>query len=399
MLFKEIEGGSLTSPSGFVAGSVSSGLRDEPSLDLTILSGSEKTKSAGVFTKNQVVAPPVILSQRHLSLNSARAIVVNSAIANAVVGAQGMEDAEKMASITAEQLGILKSQVLVCSTGVIGVPLPMDLISKGIESIELKEEGHEFARAILTTDTTTKEFAISLKISGTEIIISGTAKGSGMIHPDMATMLAFLTTDADISQECLDRVLRQAADTSFNMVTIDGDGSTNDSVIFLASGESDMDQIQGGEQEKIFQEAVNYVCIHLAKEIARDGEGATKLIEVVVDGAVNLDEARIAARTVASSTLMKAAVYGNDPNWGRAVAALGRSGVTFNEQTLFLSMNGITMLKEGTPVKFSKDVAARSMNTNEVEIYIHLNNGDYSATSWTSDLTEEYVHINSAYTT
>ena len=399
MLFKEIKGGSLTSPKGFMAGSVSSGLRDEPSPDLTILSGSEKTISSGVFTKNQIVAPPVILSQRHLSLGSPIAIVVNSVIANAVVGMQGMEDAEKMASMTAEHLGISKSQVLVCSTGVIGVPLPMDLISKGIKAIELKEKDHEFARAILTTDTRTKEFAVSVDIAGSEIIISGTAKGSGMIHPDMATMLAFLTTDADISQECLDRILRQAVDTSFNMVTIDGDSSTNDSVIFLASGESGMGQIHGGEEEKIFQEAVNYVCIHLAKEIARDGEGATKLIEVVIDGAVNLNEARIAARTVASSTLMKAAVYGNDPNWGRAIAALGRSGIAFNEQTLFLSMNGIEMLKEGTPVKFSKDVAAQSMDTNEVEIYIQLNNGDYSAMSWTSDLTEEYVHINSAYTT
>ncbi|MFL2640174.1 MAG: bifunctional glutamate N-acetyltransferase/amino-acid acetyltransferase ArgJ [Dehalococcoidia bacterium] len=399
MLFKEIDNGSLTSPKGFMAGAVSAGLRDEPSPDLAIISGGRNTKSAGVFTKNQIVAPPVILSQRHLSVDKPRAIVVNSAIANAVVGKQGMDDAEKMASITAEHLGISMSQVLVCSTGVIGVPLPMDLISKGIETIELKEEGHEFARAILTTDTRTKEFAISVNISGTEIIISGTAKGSGMIHPDMATMLAFLTTDADISQECLERVLRHAVDTSFNMVTIDGDGSTNDSVIFLASGESKIDQIQGGEEEKIFQEAVNYVCTYLAKEIARDGEGATKLIEVIVDGAANLDEARIAARTIASSTLMKAAVYGNDPNWGRAVAALGRSGINFKESTLFLSMNGIEMLKQGTPVEFSKDAAAQSMDTDKVEIYIQLNNGDYSAISWTSDLTEEYVHINSAYTT
>jgi len=399
MFFKEIEGGSLTSPKGFVAGSVSAGLRDQPGTDLAILLGGEKTKAAGVFTKNQIVAPPVTLSQRHLALDDPRAIIVNSAIANAVVGQQGVEDAETMASSTAAQLGIEVSQVLVCSTGVIGVPLPMDLISNGIKAIELKQRDHEFASAILTTDTRTKEFTISVDIAGTEIIIAGTAKGSGMIHPDMATMLAFLTTDANISKECLDRVLRQSVDNSFNMVTIDGDGSTNDSVIFLASNESSIQEINGGEEEKIFQEAVDYVCAHLAKEIALDGEGATKLIEVIVEGGATLDEARVAARTVASSTLMKAAVYGNDPNWGRAVAALGRSGIKINEQTLSLSINGIEMLKEGTPVKFSKEFAAQSMDTEKVEIYIQLNSGNYSAISWTSDLTEEYVHINSAYTT
>ena len=304
-----------------------------------------------------------------------------------------------MASITAAKLGIEVSQVLVCSTGVIGVPLPMDLISSGIESIQLEQREHEFASAILTTDTRTKEFTISVDIAGTEIIIAGTAKGSGMIHPDMATMLAFLTTDANISKESLDRVLRQSVDNSFNMVTIDGDGSTNDSVIFLASNESSIQEIDGGEEEKIFQEAVDYVCAHLAREIALDGEGATKLIEVRVEGAATLDEARVAARTVASSTLMKAAVYGNDPNWGRAVAALGRSGIKIKEETLSLSINGIEMLKDGRPVKFSKEVAAQSMDTEKVEIYVQLNSGNYSAMSWTSDLTEEYVHINSAYTT
>lgn len=399
MQVNDILNGSLTTPLGFQGGAVSAGLKPENQLDLAILFAASGSIGAGVFTKNKILAPPVLITKEHLATSNPRAIVVNSAIANAVVGDKGLEDARTMATITADALNINPSEVLVCSTGVIGVPLPMDLIKEGINKVKLIENDHGFSKAIMTTDTRPKEFAVSIDINGEKITVAGAAKGSGMIHPDMATMLAFLTTDARIASETLSRILSKAVDMSFNMVTIDGDSSTNDSVLMIASGQVGRELILDGQQEEDLQSAVNNLCIRLAKEIARDGEGATKLIEVRIEGANNLDEARLAARTIAASTLMKAAVFGNDPNWGRAIAALGRSGADFTENKLSLSINRIEMLKNGAPVPFVKDEAVRSMESTECEIYIHLGIGAESATAWTCDLTEEYVHINSAYTT
>ena len=399
MQVNDILNGSLTTPLGFQGGAVSAGLKPENQLDLAILFAASGSIGAGVFTKNKILAPPVLITKEHLATSNPRAIVVNSAIANAVVGDKGLEDARTMATITADALNINPSEVLVCSTGVIGVPLPMDLIKEGINKVKLIENDHGFSKAIMTTDTRPKEFAVSIDINGEKITVAGAAKGSGMIHPDMATMLAFLTTDARIASETLSRILSKAVDMSFNMVTIDGDSSTNDSVLMIASGQVGRELILDGQQEEDLQSAVNNLCIRLAKEIARDGEGATKLIEVRIEGANNLDEARLAARTIAASTLMKAAVFGNDPNWGRAIAALGRSGADFTENKLSLSINRIEMLKNGAPVPFVKDEAVKSMESTECEIYIHLGIGDESATAWTCDLTEEYVHINSAYTT
>ena len=399
MQVNDILNGSLTTPLGFQGGAVSAGLKPENQLDLAILFAASGSIGAGVFTKNKILAPPVLITKEHLATSNPRAIVVNSAIANAVVGDKGLEDARTMATITADALNINPSEVLVCSTGVIGVPLPMDLIKEGINKVKLIENDHGFSKAIMTTDTRPKEFAVSIDINGEKITVAGAAKGSGMIHPDMATMLAFLTTDARIASETLSRILSKAVDMSFNMVTIDGDSSTNDSVLMIASGQVGSELILNGQQEEDLQSAVNNLCIRLAKEIARDGEGATKLIEVRIEGANNLDEARLAARTIAASTLMKAAVFGNDPNWGRAIAALGRSGADFTENKLSLSINRIEMLKNGAPVPFVKDEAVRSMESTECEIYIHLGIGAESATAWTCDLTEEYVHINSAYTT
>ena len=396
-----IPDGSLTTPRGFQAGAVLAGLKgpEEGALDIALLTASSACTGAGVFSRNKILAAPVIVSREHLGKARPRAIVVNSGTANSVVGEQGFTDAREMTSLVAQKLGIAQEEVLVCSTGVIGVELPMGIIRRGIQEIVLGDGGHDFARAIMTTDTRPKEIAVSTRIGGHEVIVAGAAKGSGMIHPDMATMLGFLTTDAQVDADCLQRVLTTAVDASFNMVTIDGDNSTNDSVLVLASGEAGNPTITGGDAEAALQEVVSQVCTELAKEIARDGEGATKLIEVRVGGAGTLKDARLAARTVAGSMLLKAAVYGNDPNWGRAIAALGRSGADFNESKLVLYINDICVLDDGKPIPFFKDAAVATMRQNEVSFVLHLGLGNESATAWSCDLTQEYVHINSAYTT
>ncbi|GAJ00216.1 unnamed protein product, partial [marine sediment metagenome] len=276
--------------------------------------------------------------QERLRGGRAVALVANSSIANACTGEQGMADALEMAEMAARKVGAVPEDVLVASTGVIGEFLPMDKIGAGIGRITLSGDGgHELARAIMTTDTVPKEIAVRSSEGG--FIIGGVAKGSGMIHPDMATLLGFLTTDASVDAGFLRAALRRAVDFSFNMVSVDGDTSTNDTVLLMANGLVGNETITGGSQQAdCFQRALDQVCIHLAKDIARDGEGATKLIEVTVSGAVSRAEARLAARTVASSLLLKAAMYGNDPNWGRAVAALGRSGVEVEETRVDLYM-------------------------------------------------------------
>jgi glutamate N-acetyltransferase/amino-acid N-acetyltransferase len=403
MTFQPIPDGTVTTPKGFRAGSTFAGLKKPGAgvLDIGILVADGPCTSAGVFTKNLVVAAPVVLSREHLAAGSTRAIVVNSGTANAAVGEQGIIDAREMARLTAEKIGAATNEVLVCSTGVIGVELPMGVVKRGIENIDLSaaDGGHEIAHAMMTTDTRPKEVAVSVTIDGREITIGGVTKGAAMIHPDMATMLAFVTTDAPVEQACLSRVLKTAVDASFNMITIDGDTSTNDSVLFLASGEAGGLEISSGPSEEAFQEAVSFVCMTLAKAIAADGEGATTLIEVVIEGARTDEEARQAARTVAGSTLLKAAVYGRDPNWGRAIAALGRSGIYIDPTKLALWVNEICVLDGGKPIPFFKEAAIATMRQPEVRILTRLGLGDATATAWTCDLTEEYVRLNSAYTT
>ena len=396
-----VPNGSLTTPHGFQAGAVLAGLKSpgEGVLDMALLVASRSCAGAGVFTRNRIVAAPVVISREHLHAVRPRAVVVNSGTANSVVGEQGFTDAREMTRLAAEKLGIQPEEVLVCSTGVIGVELPMGIVRHGIRDIALGDNGHDFARAIMTTDTHPKETVVSTRIGRRDVIVAGAAKGAGMIHPDMATMLAFLTTDADVDPACLQRVLTTAVDASLNMVTIDGDNSTNDTVLVLASGEAGNPTITDGEAEAALQEAVSHVCTTLAKEIARDGEGATKLIEVRVEGARTLQDARLAARTVAGSILLKAAVYGNDPNWGRAIAALGRSGAAFDQSKLVLYINDICVLDGGAPIPFFKEAAIATMRQAEVGFVLRLGLGDESATAWSCDLTEEYVRINSAYTT
>ena len=399
-MFNLIPAGSVTSASGFLAGAVHAGIKSEDELDLAILCSEVPCKAAGVFTTSQIKSAPVILSQKHIARKRAQAIVVNSGCANACMGGQGLADARVMANLAAAKLGISPEEVLVASTGVIGVPLPIDKIRAGIPKIKLaREGGHDFCRAIMTTDTRPKEMAVHVDSRGTKFTIGGVAKGIGMIHPNMATMLCFIATDAVVSADFLQAALQKAVDCSFNMVSIDGDTSPSDCAFLLANGlagNEPVDFDNGGA----FQEALNAVCTHLAKSMARDGEGATKLIEVIVEGAEDQTGARQAARTIAGSPLVKAAIHGNDPNWGRIVAALGRSGARVREDRLDVYLNDVCVMKQGCPTPFSKaEMISALSNSDNVLIRLCLHLGDGQATAWGCDLSEEYVRINSSYTT
>ena len=393
----------MTSPKGFSAGAVYAGLKTygEEKLDLAILHSEAPCTTAGVFTRNRVVSPTVTLSRQRVQGGSAQAVIANSGCANACVGAQGMLDAVEMAALAARKLGVAEEPVLVASTGVIGVELPMALIRAAVERIELDPEGgHSFARAVMTTDTHPKETAMGFEIEGKACTLGAVAKGTGMIHPNMATMLCFIATDAAVESGFLQSALKATVDRTFNMVTVDGDTSTNDTVLALANGAAGNAPIRAETPEaELFQEALGEVCLTLTRMIARDGEGATKLIEVTVEEAASPEDARKAARSVVNSPLVKAAVYGSDPNWGRVISSIGSSGAVVQEEKLALYINGICMLDKGTPVSFFRDLAVLSMKEPEVKILARLDMGEHSATAWGCDLSEEYVRINGEYTT
>ena len=398
-----IDGGSVTSPQGFSAGATYAGLKTfaEDKLDLGIIASDSPCTAAGVFTTSTIKSPTVSVNQAHLKAASPKGIIVNAGIANACVGEQGYKDAEEMASITANILNAAPSEILVCSTGVIGVELPMSLIRDGVANINLSKDGaNQVARAMMTTDTRLKEVAVSCEIAGKTISIGGVAKGSGMIHPNMATMLSFITTDANVEQHFLEHCLTEVADSSYNMLTVDGDTSTNDTVLVLANGSANNEQITEGTKEaEVFQSALLEVAIFLTKELARDGEGASRLLSIEITGAKDVKSARQAARTIASSSLVKSAVYGSDPNWGRVLAALGRSEIEADETKIDLFVNGVCIMESGTPIPFHKEAVVVLMKGPEVTFKLQLNLGDASATAWGCDLTQEYVIINSAYTT
>lgn len=401
--YKAIPHGTVTSPRGFLAGTTYAKIKTEGknALDLGILYSEVPCIIAGAFTTNKIKAAPVVLCQERLERKRAQAIVVNSGCANACTGKQGLADSAEMADLTAKKLGISPEDVLVASTGVIGVPLPMKRLQTGIKKIFLSPEGgHHLAEAIMTTDTSPKEIAVIFKLNETEVTIGGVAKGAGMIHPNLATMLCFITTDAAIDAKFAQRVLQSAIDDTFNMITIDGDTSPNDTVLLLANGLASNSPLKASMDEaKIFRAVLRDVCLYLAKGIIRGGEGATKLIEVSVEGAFTLKDARIAARTIASSPLVKTAVHGNDPNWGRIIAALGRSGAEINPVKIDLYLKDICLLKAGCPVLFDNEKAKRVLTSDKVSFRIRLNLGKESATAWGCDLSEEYITINSAYVT
>jgi len=396
---EDIKQGTVTSPQGFLAGAVEASVKYKGRLDLGILFSDATTVSAAVFTKNKIKAAPVLISMKNNEKGRVRAVVVNSGCANACTGEKGLRDATDMAAITARKLGIKADHVMVASTGVIGTSLPVDRVRTGIGKIELRKDGgHKLARAIMTTDTRPKEIAVRVMDGSGHYSIGGIAKGAGMIHPDLATLLSFLTTDARVESAFLARALKAAVADSFNMLTIDGDTSTNDMVSIMANGKADNEMITA-KNGRMFSEGLNRVCRYLACSIAADGEGATRLIEVCVEGAKSRSQARKVARLIAASALGKSAVHGNDPNWGRIVAVMGRSGIDMEEGMLDVYLQGEQVMRAGSPLPFEKDKLSRRMKADMVTIKACLNIGAGIAFAWGCDLSQEYVTINSDYTT
>jgi len=397
-----IASGSITSPRGFHAGATCAGIKKEAKgvLDLAILFSEVPCVATAVFTTNRVKAAPIIWCQQLLKSGRARAVVVNSGCANACTGEQGLVDTRNMAELVAKGMGLSPEDVLVASTGVIGQPLPMTLVRAGIEQVVISpDRGPELARAMMTTDTVPKEIAVRVKAGNSQFTIGGVAKGSGMIHPNLATMLCFLSTDAAVELDFLKLALQKAVDISFNLVSVDGDTSTNDMVSIMANGIAGNEPITSDNWlAGAFQQALEQVCIYLAKCIARDGEGATRLIEVTISGAPSVAQARLAARTVVSSPLVKTAVHGSDPNWGRIVAAVGRSGVEVVESKIDLDIGQFCLVKAGKLLPFDRPGLVQILSDDEVHVSLNLNLGNGEATAWGCDLSEEYVAINSQYT-
>ena len=392
--------GGATAAGGFVAGGVECGVRGFGRRDLGLLFSERDCVAAAVFTRNVVKGAPLEATREALEDASVRAVVVNSGIANAATGRKGLEDAYVMQALAAEALGIEAREVAVASTGVIGERLPMDRISSGIETVALGREGAGFAEAILTTDTRTKEAAVRVEIGGATVTVGGTAKGSGMIHPNMGTMLAFLTTDAAVERECLQETLSKAADRTFNRVTVDGDTSPSDVAILLANGAAGNERLTLGSPDyPVFARAVEEVARTLAKEIARDGEGATRLVEVVVEGARDEASASALARSVVGSNLVKAAVFGEDANWGRVLNAMGYSGVSFDPGDVELRFGSVKVFGGGEPAEHEEEAANAALGSDEVRITARLGEGEASAKAWGCDLTYEYVRINGSYRT
>lgn len=408
MTMQIIANGSVTTPRGFLAGGAYAGIKTHGAekKDLALLVSTAPCAAAAVFTTNKVKAAPVIVSQEHAATGRAQAIIANAGCANACTGPQGLADAREMAALAAAKLHLSPQSVLVASTGKIGMAMPMEKIRAGLhELVVTPDGGHDFAQAIMTTDTRRKEIAVAIAPgpaagAGPGYVIAGCCKGAGMIHPNMATMLAFLTTDAAVEPAFLQTALRHAADLSFNMISVDGDTSTNDTLILLANGQSHLPVIQPATPEAHrFQSALDFVCMDLARAIAADGEEATRLIRVTVRGAASLADARRAARAVAASNLTKCAVHGADPNWGRILCAVGYSGAQVNPDLLECHIGDVLVVQNGTPTTFDHAAARAALSGSEVAIAVDLHLGEHCATAWGCDLTEGYVRFNSEYTT
>ncbi|WP_003544641.1 bifunctional glutamate N-acetyltransferase/amino-acid acetyltransferase ArgJ [Desulfotomaculum nigrificans] len=395
--------GGVTAAKGFKASGVAAGLKRNGQLDLALIVSEVPASVAGVYTTNLVKAAPLELTRQRVSLGTARAVIVNAGNANACTGTRGIPDAQAMAAAAAKGLAIPEEQVLVASTGVIGVPLPVEKIVNAVSAAvaALSRENHtSAAQAIMTTDLVPKECAVQLEIQNSTVTIGGMAKGSGMIHPNMATMLGFITTDAAISSEVLQLALKQAVDDSFNMITVDGDTSTNDMVLVLANGQAGNPEIKPDTEDyRRFCSGLTRVCTELAKMIARDGEGATKLIEVQVKGAPTRRDARLAARAVVGSNLFKAAVFGRDANWGRILCALGYSGAHFDPSQADIFIGHVQVAKDGGAVVFDEAKATEMLSQDPVQVLVDLKAGSHTATAWGCDLTYEYVRINGSYRT
>ncbi|HMB81521.1 MAG TPA: bifunctional glutamate N-acetyltransferase/amino-acid acetyltransferase ArgJ [Vicinamibacterales bacterium] len=394
--------GGVATPRGFRAAGISAGIKANGNPDLMLLVSDTPAQAAAVFTTNKAVAAAVIVSKEHLARSggTARAVIVNSGCANACTGDVGLRDARDIASDTAHLMHCPVEQVLVASTGVIGVALPMDKIHRGLPVVFGSlgaDQGPQAARAIMTTDPFPKEAAARISIGGTDVTIGGMAKGSGMIEPNMATMLGFVTTDAAVPKALLDRALRDAVHDTFNAITVDGDSSTNDCVMLLANGASgaSVDEASYGT----FLAGLKAVCLELALGIVRGGEGATKLVTVNVTGAATSDEARKAAKVIANSLLVKTAIHGGDPNWGRLICAAGRAGVTFDASRAAVTIGSIVLFKDGQPHDDLAPKAAEYLKGTDLTVGVDLGSGSASSTVWTCDLSAEYVRINADYRT
>ena len=404
-----VDGGGVASAKGFQAGGVFAGIKTpgEDKYDLGLLYSERDCTVAGTFTRNSIMSPSVTVSKMVVERGSGRAVIANSGCANCSVGEQGLIDAKNVVSIAARNLGVDVDEVLVASTGVIGVELPMNLIRDYAPQIDVRggddsaAASSEFAKAIMTTDTHPKQIAVQYRASGGSMVtVGGCAKGAGMIHPNMATMLCFISTDAEVESAYLQSVLSEAVTLSFNQIDIDGDQSTNDTVAILANGASGSPRVAGGDDDSAkFAAAVKYVNRYLAIELARDGEGARHLISAVVEGAYSDADARKASRSVAASLLVRTAVYGRDPNWGRIMMAVGKTGIPLVESEIEIFVNGIQIVSDGKAIAYNVQSVIAALDHHEVELRVDLNCGDGFGEAWGCDLTEEYVVFNSAYTT
>jgi glutamate N-acetyltransferase / amino-acid N-acetyltransferase len=396
--------GSLSTPKGFRAAAVAAGIKKVAgALDLALIfSDAPQTAAAGVFTTNRAAAAPVVLSRANLkkSRGRARAIVANSGNANACTGSAGMRVAEETAQAVAKRLGLSPQDVLVASTGVIGTPLKLDLILKQLPTLQENlsaENAPEVARAMMTTDTFPKSVVLQTEIRGRSVYLAGVAKGAGMIHPHMATMLSFITTDAAVNPRNLQKMLRTAVGDSFNRITVDGDTSTNDTVVALASGLSGVSLRPGTPAARRFEAGLTQLCQALAKMIVKDGEGATKVAIVEVSGARNPADADRVARAIANSPLVKTAIAGSDPNWGRILCAAGYSGAKIDPEKIDIRVNDLFLCRRGIDAGFKEAAARKELDRKEHVLRVDLHQGRARAWVWTCDFTHDYIRINASY--
>ena len=405
-MFTAICGG-ITAPKGFKASGVKAGIKKSGKEDVAIIYSEVPAAVAAVFTTNKMAAAPVQVSRRAVEKGLARAIVINSGCANACTGQQGMVDAQAMVHMTAGALGVQDAEVLVASTGVIGQLLPMGKVAEGIREAARTlsnggGQGHEQAlQAIMTTDTFPKSCGYTFSLGGKTVTMAGMAKGAGMIHPNMATMLSFVTTDAAVAPAVLKQALQDAVNLSFNMITVDGDTSTNDMLSVLANGQAGNSVIEKAEgtDYDVFFAALKKVCIELAQLVVRDGEGATKFLEITVNGADSFDGAKQAAMAIAKSPLVKTAFFGQDPNWGRILCAAGYSGAAADPEKTSLAIGGIPIVVDGQGAAYDEPALKQVMAAKDIVVTVDLGVGNASATVWTCDFSYEYVKINGEYHT
>lgn len=404
---KIIDDGTVTLPKGFYGAGGHVGIKKEKK-DLALIYSEVDALAVGTFTQNVVKAAPVLWDKMVVeNYDSARVIAINSGVANACTGDEGIYNNELFASKVADNFGVKKEEVLICSTGVIGKQLPMDKIIEGIAKVKAllnndQKSGEIVAQSIMTTDTKPKHIAVTIELGGKIVTIGACCKGSGMIHPNMATMLGFITTDCNISKELLNKALKEIIADTFNMVSVDRDTSTNDTVLLLANGLANNEKITSENDDYYkFKEALCYVNEYLAKAIAGDGEGATKLLEVQVHGANSIKQAKVIAKSVCTSPLVKTAVYGNDANWGRLLCAMGYSGEEFDPYNVDLSIASeygtLQLVTKGMATDYSEELATKILSSSEVKAIIDIHNGEYKATAWGCDLTYDYVKINADY--